>query len=204
MAIREGQGGRSSRPLGLDRRSSDGRTVAGSAWGVSPSDRTPVEMQKNRQRRGSPVDVMLVSNIPKEPYLAFRHKHSHTQSVYRCISKSLVVEAPSSIQPVKISFVRFSAEEIQVPNLKVREELAIVVVSTIVGVKQPVQIGIRVYQLWMGVDERAGAGPEGRKGSSVVEDVHVETVLHAVIAHEAEDVVVNVAEEVDLAPGMSV
>ena len=71
------------------------------------------------------------------------------------------------------------------------------------GVKQPVQIGIRMYQLWMGVDERAGARPKGRKGSSIIEDVHIEAVLHVVIAHEAEDIVVNIAEEVDLAEAMS-
>lgn len=147
---------------------------------------------------------MLVSNIPKEPNLALRYEHSHTQSVYRRISKSLVVEASPSIQPVKVSFIRFAAEEVQVTNLEVGEELAIVVVSTIVGIKQPVQVGIRVYQLWMGIDERAGSRPEGRKGASVIKNVHVETVFHVVIAHEAENVVVNVAEEVDLAESMSV
>ena len=141
---------------------------------------------------------MLVSNIPKEPYLVLRHEHGHTQSMYRRISKSLVVEASPSIQPVKVSFVRFTAEEVQVPNLEIREELAVVVVSAVVGVKQPVQVGIRVYQLRVGVDEGAGTRPEGRKGSRVVEDVHVETVLDVIIAHKAEDVVVNVAEEVDL------
>lgn len=145
-----------------------------------------------------PVDVVLVSNISEEPYLALRYEHGHTQSMYRRISKSLVVEAASSIQPVKVSFIRFAAEEVQIPNLEVREELAVVVVSAIVGVKQPVQVGIRMYQLWMGVDERASARPERRKGASVVEDIHVETVFHVVIAHEAEDIVVNVAEEVDI------
>ena len=67
------------------------------------------------------------------------------------------------------------------------------------GVQQPIQVGIGVYQLWVGVYERAGTRPQGREGASVVENVHVETVLHVVVAHEAEDVVVNVAEEVDLA-----
>lgn len=71
------------------------------------------------------------------------------------------------------------------------------------GVKKPIQVGIRVYQFGMSIDKRAGARPEGRKGASVIEDVHVETVLHVVIAHEAEDVVVNVAEEVDLAASVS-
>ena len=55
-----------------------------------------------------------------------------------------------------------------------------------------------MYQLWVRVDERAGSRPEGGKGASIVEDVHVESVLHVVIAHKAEDVVVNVAKEVDL------
>lgn len=141
---------------------------------------------------------MLVSNISEEPYLALRYEHSHTQSMYRRISKSLVVEASSPVQPIKVSLVRFAAEEVQVPNLEVGEKLAVIVVSAVVGVKQPVQVGIRMNQLGMGVDERAGARPEGRKGSSVIEDIHIEAVLHVVIAHEAEDVIVNIAEEVDL------
>lgn len=146
---------------------------------------------------------MLVSNIPEEPYLALRHEHSHTQGMYRRISKSLVIEASSSIQPVKVSFISIAAEEVQVPDFEVGEKLAVVVVSTIMGIKQPVQVSVRMNQLWMGVDKRAGTRPKGRKGSSVIEDVHIEAVLHVVVAHEAEDVVVNVAEEVDLAMGMS-
>ena len=141
---------------------------------------------------------MLVSNISEEPYLALRHEHSHTQSMYGRISKSLIVEASSSIQPVKISFIGFAAEEVQVPNLEIGEKLAVVVVSAIMGVKQPIQISIRVYQLWMSVDERSGSRPEGRERAGVVEDIHVETVLHVVIAHEAEDIIVNVAEKMDL------
>lgn len=81
---------------------------------------------------------MLVSNIPKEPYFALGHEHSHTQSMYRRISESLVVEASSSIQPIKVSLIRFAAKEVEVSDLKVGEELAIVVVSAIVRIKQPV------------------------------------------------------------------
>ena len=147
---------------------------------------------------------MLVSYIPKEPYLVLRHKHGHAQSVYWRISKSLVVEASSSVQPIKVSFIRLTAKEVKVTNLEIREELAIIIVSAVVGVEQPVQVGIRMYQLWMRIDERAGARPERRERASVIENVHVETVLHVVVAHEAEDVVVNVAEEVDLAESMSV
>ena len=92
-------------------------------------------VQETLVDKGSPVDVMLVSNVPKEPYLPLRHEHGYTQSMYRRISKSLVVEASSPIQPVKVSFIRFTTEEIQVPNLKVGEELAIVVVSAVMRIK---------------------------------------------------------------------
>ena len=81
---------------------------------------------------------MLISDISKEPYFALRHEHGHTQSMYWRISKSFVVEASSSIQPIKVSFICLAAKEVKVSNLKVREELAIVVVSAVVGVKQPV------------------------------------------------------------------
>ena len=141
---------------------------------------------------------MLISYIPEEPYFALRHEHGNTQSMYWRISKSFIVEASTSIQPIEVSLIRLAAEKIKVTDLKVREELAVIVVSAIVGVKQPVQVGIRMYQLWMRVDERAGARPEGGKRASVIEDIHIKAVFHVVIAHESEDVVVNVAEEVDL------
>ena len=165
---------------------------------------TLVEMSKYLLSSSSPVDVMLVSYIPKEPYLALRHEHGNTQSMYWCISKSFVVKASSSIQPVKVSFIRLTAKEVKVSNFEVREELAVVVIPTIVGVQQPVQVGIRMYQLRMRVDERAGARPEGGERASVVEDIHVETVLHVIIVHKAEHVVVDIAEEVDLTESMSV
>ena len=125
----------------------------GSALGALPSARETCKDAEDLVEEGPPVDVMLVSNIPKEPYLALRHEHSHTQSMYGRISKSLVIEATSSIQPVKVSFIRLAAKEVQVPDFEIREELAVIVVSAIMGVKQPVQVGIRMYQLRVGVNE---------------------------------------------------
>ena len=95
--------------------------------------------------RGSPVDVMLVSDISEKPYLAFRHEHGNTQSMYRRITKSLVVKATSSVKPIKVSLIRFAAEEIETSNLEIREELAVVVVSAVVGIEQPVQVSVGVY-----------------------------------------------------------
>jgi hypothetical protein len=145
-----------------------------------------------------PVDIVLVSDIPKEPDLRFRNKHRNTQCMNRRISKSLIVETSTSVQPVKILLIGLPTEETQIADFEIGEELAIVVVTAVVRIEQPVEVGIRMDELRVSVDEGAGARPEGRERTSVVEDVHVEAVLHVVIAHEAEDVVVDIAEEVDL------
>lgn len=116
----------------------------------------------------------------------------------RSISKSLVVKTSASVQPVKVLLIGLPTEEVQIADFKVGEELAIIVVSTVVRIEQPVEVSIRMDELWMSVDEGAGTRPEGGKRTSVVEDVHVETVFHVVVAREAEDVVVDVAEKVDL------
>ena len=50
----------------------------------------------------------------------------------------------------------------------------------------------------MSIDEGAGARPQRREGPCVVEDVHIETIFHVVVTHESEDIVINVAKEVDL------
>lgn len=50
----------------------------------------------------------------------------------------------------------------------------------------------------MGVDEGSSARPEAGKGAGVVQDVHIEAILEVIVAHESENVIVNIAEEVDL------
>lgn len=50
----------------------------------------------------------------------------------------------------------------------------------------------------MSIDKRSSPRPEGRKRTSIVEDVHVEAIFHLVIAHEAENVVIDITEEVNL------
>ena len=141
---------------------------------------------------------MLVADIPKEPYLAFRYKHGHAERMNRCIPESLIVKSSTAIEPFEILLVRLPTEEIQISNLEVREELAVVVVAAIVGIEEPVEVGLGVDEFRVGVDEGAGTGPEGGEGARVVEDVHVEAVFEVVVTHEAEDVVGDVAEEVDL------
>ena len=76
--------------------------------------------------------------------------------------------------------------------------MAVVVVAAVMGIEKPVEVCFGVDELWVSVDEGAGAGPEGGEGARVVEDIHVEAVFHVVVAHKAEDVVIDVAEVVDL------
>lgn len=94
-----------------------------------------------------------------------------------CVPKSLVEEPPSSIQPLEILLIRFTAEEVQVADLEVAEELAVVIVAAVLRVEQPVEISLRVDEFRMVVNEGASAGPEAREGPSIVEDVYVEAVF---------------------------
>ena len=50
----------------------------------------------------------------------------------------------------------------------------------------------------MSIDEGAGSRPEGGEGARIVEDVDIETVLQSIVPHEAKDIVIYVAEVVDL------
>ena len=145
-----------------------------------------------------PVDIMLIPDIPEEPDLALGHEHGHTQGMDRRIAKSFIVEAPASVQPVKVLFIRFASKEVEAADLEVGEELTVVIVTAIARVQQPVEVGVGMDKFGMGVDEGARAGPERGKGAGVIEDIHVEAVLHVVVAHETEDVVVDITEIVDL------
>ena len=145
-----------------------------------------------------PVNVMLIPNIPEEPDLALGHEHGHAQGMDGRIAKSFIVEASASVQPIEILLVRFAPKEFKAANLEVGEELTIVIVTTVARVEQPVEVGVGMNEFRMGVDERARAGPERGKGARVIKDIHVEAILHVVVAHEAEDVVVDVTEIMDL------
>lgn len=81
---------------------------------------------------------MLIPHIPKKPNLPLRHKHSHTKRMNRRIPKPLIIKPSSLIQPIEIHFIRLSPEEVQISNLKIGEELAIVVITAVVGVEQPI------------------------------------------------------------------
>ena len=144
------------------------------------------------------VDVMLISDIPEEPNRALGQKHRHAQCVYRCIAISFIVETASLIEPVEIGFIGFFAPEVQGSNFEIGEELAVVVLATGLGIEKPCEISFGVNKVRMGSCKGSCSGPEGWEGARVVEDVHVKAVFEVVVPHETKDVVVNVAEIMNL------
>lgn len=145
-----------------------------------------------------PIDIVLVSHISKVPDLVLGHEHSHTERVYRGISESLVVEAASSVQPFEVLLVCLASEEAQITDLEITEELAVVVVIAVEGIEQPIQVSVGMDQFRMRVYERHGSRPKGREGPGIVENVHCEAVLDLVVSGKAEDIVVDVAKEMDV------
>ncbi len=141
---------------------------------------------------------MLVSNVAEEPNLLLRRKHGHAECVDRSVTKAFVVEATAAVEPAEIALVGLASEEAQISNLKVREELAVIVVTAAVLVQQPLKVRLWVDQLRVCIDKGASARPQRWEGARIVEDVHVEAILHIVVSHEAEHIVVDVAEEVHL------
>ena len=111
------------------------------------------EWDRNSWTEGLPVDVMLIANVSKEPNLTFWGEHGNAERVDWGIPKPLVEEPSSFIQPAEVFLIGFAAEVVEIPDFKVREKLAIIVVSAVVWIEKPVEIGIGVDQFGMRVDE---------------------------------------------------
>lgn len=81
-----------------------------------------------------PVDVMLIPYVPEIPDFAFGHEHGYTQRMNRGISEPFVVETPSSIEPIEVLLIRQTTKPIQITNFEVGEELAVIVVATVMRI----------------------------------------------------------------------
>ncbi|KAI9642282.1 hypothetical protein NHQ30_009084 [Ciborinia camelliae] len=152
--------------------------------------------------RTNAIDAMLIAHVRKIPDLALGQEHRHAERVHGRVAPSLVEESPAAIQPREIFFMSPSSSspippppKPQTPNLKIAKELTIIILAIL---QQPRQIRLGMKEMRVRSRKRPRFTPERREGACVVEDVHVESVFELVVAHEAEDVVVDVAEEVDL------
>lgn len=140
---------------------------------------------------------MLIPHVPEKPHLALFREQRHREGVDWCISVSFVVEAAVHVEVLKVGFWPCRAKKVQRAYLEIGEELAVVVVAG-GGGQEPVQLCGGVDEVCVGRNELNCRAPKGREGAGVVEDGHVEAVDQAVVAQEAEWVVIDVAEEMDL------
>jgi len=121
------------------------------------------------------------------------------------IAPSLIEEATRSIQVLKVIHIRPTPPEPKIANLKVRPEMAgrvsirlILILRPPLPVCQPLHSIIRVHIGRMICNEFLRLRPECRHTLRRVVDIDVEAICFVVILHPAEDVVVDVAEEVDV------
>lgn len=136
-----------------------------------------------------------------DPVPVFEQAKSNT--MHWCISPPLVKEAASSIQVIEVVLIRLAPPEVHVPDLKIAPEVTRRVSIRLVPVvwppglvHHPVEGAVLVHELRVVGEEFLGLGPQGGDRLWRVVEVDGETVCLVVVLHVAEDVVVDIAEEV--------
>ena len=132
-------------------------------------------------------------------------KQAQGDAVHGCVAPALVEEAAGAIEMVKVVLVDARPPEGHVGNLKVAPEMAgRVAVGLGVGVGPALRVGqpaervVRVHVVLVRRHELERLGPEPREALGAVVQRDGEAVRLVVVLHPAEDVVVDVAEEVHL------
>jgi hypothetical protein len=139
---------------------------------------------------------VVIGNILEEVNLLLLKEKTSSNRVDRRITPSLIEETTILIERLEEIEVRLAAKPGQATNFKVGPEMALVVVLTAIvteeahGVTLSDVLGVVLHEL-------LGAGPESRNGVNVLVEGENETVLLVVLVHDAEGIVVNVAEELD-------
>ena len=146
---------------------------------------------------------MLISDVLEPMYLTRILKQSQGDGMYRRITPALVEETSRPVQVLEVSFVGFRAPEIHIGDFEVGPEVAgRVAVGFVLMVWPPVAVGeelvgvVGVQVLIVARHELHRLGPEGSDTLRGVVERDGEAVRFVVVAHVAEDVVVDVAEEV--------
>lgn len=121
------------------------------------------------------------------------------------ISPPLVEKPSGAVEMFEIGFIYGRAPEGEVCDFEIGPEVAggvavgdFIMFGPTFGVGEPGH-GVPFREsIWVICEEFHGFGPEGREGLRGVVDVDGEAVGFVVVAHPAEDVVVDVAVEVDV------
>lgn len=121
------------------------------------------------------------------------------------IAPSLVEEASRTVEVLEIVLVRLAPPELHVSNLKVAPEVAggealglSVVLRPPDVIDNPLDSAVLVQIARVVGQEFGRLGPQGGQSVRIVVEVQGEAVRLVVVLHVAEDVVVDIAEEMDL------
>ena len=106
---------------------------------------------------------------------------------------------------IEIIFIRLTPPELHITNLEVAPEMTrripvrlVVVLRPPLAIRQPIPRILLMQILRMRRHKLFGFRPQGRDGLGRIIQVYGETVGFVVVLHVAEDVVVDVTEEVDI------
>lgn len=151
---------------------------------------------------------MSIANISEPVYLVPILEQTQRNTVHRRVTPPLIEESTGSVKVLEVFRVSLGSPKSQRPDLKVRPEMARavavrlgVVIRSVHRVRDPADCVIRVQILCRVVavrEELLRFGPQSRDTERRIVYVDCETVCFVVILHISEDVVVHVAEELDL------
>lgn len=132
-------------------------------------------------------------------------KETKSNAVYGGVTPALVEKATGAVKVVEVVFVGLTAPEVHVCDLKVAPEVACrvavrlaVMLRALLLVCEPVERVVGMLVLGVLSQELFSLGPQGRDRLRRIVEVDGEAVSLVVVLHKAEDVVVDVAEEVHL------
>lgn len=147
---------------------------------------------------------MLVPNVLEPMNLSSIFKQTQSNTMDGSITPAFVEEATGAIEMVEVFLVGRRAPEVHVRNLKVTPEVAgavaiclDVVVWSAVLVGQPFHGVVGMLVMAVCSQEFDSLGPQCCDGLGRVVEVDGKAVSLVAVLHEAEDVVVDVTEEVD-------
>lgn len=139
---------------------------------------------------------MVVCNVVEEMYLLLFKQETGCDGVHRSIAPSLVEESSILIEGFEKVRVWLGSQPVQVANLKIRPEMAVIVcLSSIIREETHRVVGRDV--LWMVLHELLGAIPESGNGLDVFVEGEDEGVLLLVVGHVLESVVLDITEQLD-------
>ncbi len=132
-------------------------------------------------------------------------KQRQSNRMHRRIAPPFIKEPSGPIQMIKIILVRLTPPKFHVANLEIAPEMTrrvpvrlVIMLRPPLTIRQPIPRILLMQILRMRRHEFFGFGPQGRDGLGRVIQVYGEAVGFVVVLHIAKDIVVDVAEEVDI------